>query len=75
MTGGLPQRDRQQIWIVACLQIEARRLREKFHDDHERARKAIDECVGHHVVVFLPYDYFVSMDVTDATADAGYESP
>jgi hypothetical protein len=36
-------------------EVEARRLREEFHGDHERARKAIDDCVGHHVVIFLPY--------------------
>jgi hypothetical protein len=56
-------------------EVEARRLREEFHGDHERARKAIDDCVGHHVVIFLPYDVWRATDATDATCGAGYESP
>ncbi|KAJ6128013.1 hypothetical protein N7471_009230 [Penicillium samsonianum] len=55
--------------------VEARRLREEFHDHHERARKAIEECVGHHVVLFLPYTEGAAGDATEATAGAGYESP
>ncbi|KAJ5501858.1 hypothetical protein N7463_004732 [Penicillium fimorum] len=46
---------------------EARYLREEFHGHHERARRAIDKCVGHHIVVFLPHTPGVS---TDATASA-----
>ncbi|KAJ6013069.1 hypothetical protein N7522_003424 [Penicillium canescens] len=56
-------------------EVEARHLREEFHGDHERARKAIDDCVGHHVVIFLPYDVWRATDATDATCGAGYESP
>ncbi|OGE54448.1 hypothetical protein PENARI_c006G09900 [Penicillium arizonense] len=35
-------------------EIEARGLREEFHGDHERARKAIDNCVGHNSVLDVP---------------------
>ncbi|CAI7583185.1 unnamed protein product [Penicillium glandicola] len=62
----------QADWSMSV--VEARRLREEFHGDHERSRKVIDECVGHHVVTFLPYDGRVATDATEATG-AGYESP
>ncbi|KAJ5560642.1 hypothetical protein N7513_003041 [Penicillium frequentans] len=64
----------QTDWFPMFL-VEARRLRERFHDDHERVRKTIDECVGHHVVIILPYDHQMARDATDALAGAGYESP
>jgi hypothetical protein len=63
----------QADWWPAS-EVEARRLREEFYGDHERARKAINDCVGHHVVIFLPYDEWKARDVTDTTCCAGCES-
>ncbi|KAJ5813346.1 uncharacterized protein N7503_000096 [Penicillium pulvis] len=64
----------QTDWFPMFL-VEAGHVRARFHDDHERARNTIDECVGHHAVVFLPYDRHMARDATDATAGAGDESP
>ncbi|KAJ6004880.1 hypothetical protein N7540_012679 [Penicillium herquei] len=41
-------------WPMSTAEAEA--LRCNFHADQEHVRKAIDQCVGHHVVLFLPYD-------------------
>ncbi|RAK98179.1 DUF4246 domain-containing protein [Aspergillus ibericus CBS 121593] len=59
-------------WPISA--AEAQLLREDLCQEHERVRNAIEECVGHHVVVFLPYDQYVATDVTDTTG-VGYESP
>ncbi|KAF3396336.1 hypothetical protein F1880_007071 [Penicillium rolfsii] len=58
-------------WPIS--RAEAERLREELYSDHERKRKAVDECVGNHVVIFLPYDGAEAIDSTDATGV--YESP
>ncbi|OOQ88845.1 hypothetical protein PEBR_11698 [Penicillium brasilianum] len=58
-------------WPIS--RAEAERLREELHRDHERKQKAVDECVGHHVVTFLPYDSAIAIDSTDATGV--YDSP
>ncbi|KAL4971183.1 hypothetical protein BDW66DRAFT_165992 [Aspergillus desertorum] len=59
-------------WPIST--AEARLVREKIRMDHERARRAIDECVGHHIVVFLPYDGYMAQDAT-VTTQGVYESP
>jgi hypothetical protein len=53
---------------------EAERMREELRRDHKRKRKAVDECVGHHLVSFLPYDEYQARDATEASG-VGYESP
>ncbi|PYI05144.1 hypothetical protein BO78DRAFT_470851 [Aspergillus sclerotiicarbonarius CBS 121057] len=57
-------------WPISA--AEAQVLREELRRDHETTRNAIEDCVGHHVVIFLPYDQYMA---TDATAGTGYESP
>ncbi|OOF92543.1 hypothetical protein ASPCADRAFT_408581 [Aspergillus carbonarius ITEM 5010] len=59
-------------WPIST--AEARLLRDEFRRDHERARKAIDKCVGHHVVVFLPYNRYNARASTESTGGI-YESP
>ncbi|KAF3401652.1 hypothetical protein F1880_009974 [Penicillium rolfsii] len=53
---------------------EAERMREELRRDHERKRKAVTDCVGHHLVSFLLYDIHQARDATDASG-VGYESP
>jgi hypothetical protein len=51
----------------------AERLREELRRDHERKRKAVDQCVGHHLVSYIPYDAAKARDATDSSG-VGYES-
>jgi hypothetical protein len=59
-------------WPIS--RADSGRLREELRRDHERKRKAVDECVGHHLVSYLPYDYHAARDATDSSG-VGYESP
>ncbi|KUM60865.1 hypothetical protein ACN42_g6267 [Penicillium freii] len=45
---------------------EARRLREDFRRDHQRAQEAAEKSEGHHLSALLPYD-----SPTDATESTG----
>jgi hypothetical protein len=46
--------DQTDCWPIS--ELEARRLREEFHSDHERARTAIDKCVGRNNALLLLQD-------------------
>jgi hypothetical protein len=59
-------------WPIS--RADSERLHEELRRDHERKRKAVDECVGHHLVSYLPYDYHAARDATDSSG-VGYESP
>ncbi|KAJ5372729.1 hypothetical protein N7517_004735 [Penicillium concentricum] len=54
--------------------VEAQHLREELHGDHERARTAIDECVGHHFLIFPPYNPWRARQLAEEH-DVVYESP
>jgi hypothetical protein len=43
----------QRDWLPIS-RAETERLREELRRDHERKRKAVEECVGHYLVSYLP---------------------
>ncbi|OJK04635.1 hypothetical protein ASPACDRAFT_1884306 [Aspergillus aculeatus ATCC 16872] len=60
-------------WPISAAEAEI--WRGEFLGDHKRAQKAIDACVGHHIITLLPYDEKTARRARDGTAGAGYESP
>ncbi|EAW12325.1 uncharacterized protein ACLA_062920 [Aspergillus clavatus NRRL 1] len=49
-----PVMDQVKDWPMSAAEAES--LRTKLQFEHERARRVIESCVGHHIVVNLSYD-------------------
>lgn len=54
---------------------DAEELRIKLLFEHERVRRVIDSCVGHHFVDSLPYNEERARYLSNLVLEAGYESP
>ena len=62
--------DHVKDWPMSA--ADAENLRIKLLFEHERVRRVIDSCVGHHIVNRLPYGEQEAEDMMDRV---GYESP
>ncbi|GJP97455.1 hypothetical protein AlacWU_10354 [Aspergillus niger] len=66
--------DHLKDWPISAAEAEDLRIRLLF--EHERVRRVIDSCVGHHIVNRLPYDEEEARSVREVEIGMiGYESP
>ncbi|KAI3013117.1 hypothetical protein CBS147346_120 [Aspergillus niger] len=65
--------DHLKDWPISAAEAEDLRIRLLF--EHERVRRVIDSCVGHHIVDSLPYDEQEARRLREIETGADYESP
>ncbi|GKZ19918.1 hypothetical protein AbraIFM66951_001205 [Aspergillus brasiliensis] len=65
--------DHMKDWPMSA--ADAEELRIKLLFEHERVRRVIDSCVGHHVMDCLPYGEHDAQDLMGRFIEVGYETP
>ncbi|GKZ33832.1 hypothetical protein AbraIFM66950_003916 [Aspergillus brasiliensis] len=65
--------DHTKDWPMSA--ADAEELRIKLLFEHERVRRVVDSCVGHHIVDSLPYEEEQAQSMMEIATGVGYETP